>query len=178
MTQAQLITAVGCTPQRAAAFLAPLEHAMKIFEINTPARIAAFLAQIGHESGSLRYVEEIASGAAYEGRKDLGNTQPGDGIRFKGRGLIQITGRANYDAVGKALQYDFISNPEHLELPGAASLSAAWFWKSRGLNELADKGDFLKISVKINGRNKATGLPNGWDDRQARWAKAKVALGA
>lgn len=180
MTKEQLMAAVGCTPQRADVFLAPLINAMQVYDINTPARQAAFLAQVGHESGALKYVEEIASGDAYDTRVDLGNTPEvdGDGRKFKGRGLIQITGKANYVAVGKALQYDFIKNPEHLELPGAASLSAAWFWKTRGLNELADKGDFLKISIKINGRNKKTGLPNGWEDRQLRWGKAKKALGA
>jgi putative chitinase len=179
MTKEQLTAATACTPQRAGIFFDALVNAMEKFEINTPKRQAAFLAQVAHESGSLKYVEEIASGDAYDTRVDLGNTpeRDGDGARYKGRGLIQITGKANYAAVGKALQYDFVKHPEGLEMPGAASMSAAWFWKSRGLNELADVDDFLKISVKINGRNKKTGLPNGWEDRQRKWAVAKKALG-
>ena len=150
--------------------------AMEHFEIDTPRRIAAFLAQIGHESASLRYVKEIASGSAYEGRKDLGNIHPGDGVRFKGRGLIQITGRSNYKQVSDALDYDFIKNPTHLEWPGPACFSAAWFWHSRGLNKYADKDDFLTISKRINGVNKKTGKPNGWADRLARWKVCKMAL--
>jgi putative chitinase len=144
---------------------------MERYEINTPRRQAAFLAQIAHESGSLRYVEEIASGEAYEGRADLGNTEPGDGKRFKGRGLIQITGRTNYKAVGDALGFDFIKEPEKLELPGAASYSAAWFWDSRNLNRHADIDGFQTITRKING-----GL-NGYDDRLKHWEIAKKALG-
>jgi putative chitinase len=151
-------------------FLTPLNITLEKFEINTPERIAAFLAQLAHESGSFRYVREIASGEAYEGRRDLGNTEPGDGKRFKGRGLIQITGRTNYKAVGDALNYDFISKPEDLELPGAATMSAGWFWKSRGLNELADVNDFLKITKRING-----GI-NGLPDRQRHWIICKKAL--
>lgn len=150
---------------------------MEHFEIDTPRRIAAFLAQIGHESASLRYVKEIASGSAYEGRKDLGNIYPGDGVRFKGRGLIQITGRSNYKQVSDALDYDFIKNPTHLEWPGPACFSAAWFWFSRGCNELADRNEFLKISKKINGVNRKTGKPNGWADRLARWNVVKNVLG-
>ena len=161
---------------KAAIFASPLTSAMDEFQINTPARQAAFLAQCGHESGQLRYVRELAAGDAYEGRKDLGNTQLGDGIRFKGRGLIQITGRANFAACGKALVLDLIKHPELLEEPVNACRSAAWFWSAHGLNELADMGDFLKISVRINGRNKKTGLPNGWDDRQALYGKAKEVL--
>src|SRR5512134_1807593 len=83
-------------------YFEPLAEAMPANDINTPLRIAHFLAQLGHESGDLRYSEELASGIAYEGRLDLGNTQPGDGMRFKGRGLIQLTGRANYTRYGQA----------------------------------------------------------------------------
>lgn len=164
-----------CFPYATAAniekFFTPLTQAMEKYEINTPKRQAAFLAQIAHESGSLKYVEEIASGEAYEGRASLGNTQPGDGKKFKGRGLIQITGRTNYKAVGDALGYDFITEPEKLELPGAASFSAAWFWDSRKLNALADIDDFEKITRRING-----GV-NGLADRQNHWERCKKALG-
>lgn len=151
-------------------FLNPLNNAMQRYEIATPRRQAAFLAQIAHESGSLRYVEEIASGEAYEGRKDLGNTEPGDGVRFKGRGLIQITGRFNYKALSAALNYDFIKDPEALEKPGAASLSAGWFWYLKDLNRLADINAFEKITRKVNG-----GL-NGFADRMEHWQRCLEAL--
>ena len=156
------------------------------FAINTPIRQLCFLAQVGHESGSLFFTEELASGAAYEGRKSLGNTQPGDGIRFKGRGLIQITGRSNYKAVGDSLKVDFIKNPSLLggknvnkcsadQLKNAA-MSAGWFWNSRNLNAIADKIDITKpidsgtnldnftlITRKINGGK------NGLPDRLNRY---------
>ncbi len=148
-------------------FLPHLNAAMTEFDIDTPARQAAFLAQVGHESGQLHYVEEIASGAAYEGRKDLGNTQPGDGVRFKGRGLIQITGRANHTAMMMALEIDCVEHPDLLELPENATRSAAWFWKSHGLNELADVGDQVKITKRING-----GV-NGLADRIAIFQRAQ-----
>jgi len=160
------------TPQgRLAVFLPHLNDAMKEFEIDqTGPREAMFIAQLCHESGGFRYVEELASGAAYEGRKDLGNTEPGDGIRFKGRGLIQITGRSNYRVCGDALGVDLLSDPALLERPDLACRSAGWFWKSRGLNELADKGDFRMITRRING-----GL-NGWKDRLAFYEKAQEVL--
>lgn len=151
-------------------YLEPLNATFEKFEINTPVRVAAFLAQLAHESGSFRYTEEIATGDKYEGRLDLGNIHPGDGVRFKGRGLIQITGRANYKAVSDALNYDFISKPSDLEKPFAATMSAGWYWKNRGLNELADGGQFTLITRRING-----GL-NGFEDRAKHWAKCKEAL--
>lgn len=142
-----------------AALYAPLlDAAMREFDINTPARQASFLSQVGHESGQLRYVRELASGAAYEGRKDLGNTQPGDGERYRGRGLIQITGRANYTAAMMALDVDVVEHPELLEAPVLACRSAAWFWESHGLNELADTGDQIKVTKRINGG--INGLPD------------------
>jgi putative chitinase len=152
------------------AFLEPLNMAMEEFDINSRMRKAAFLAQVGHESGQLRYVKELASGSAYEGREDLGNTQPGDGVRFKGRGLIQITGRNNYIACGKALALDLLTHPDLLEEPESACRSAGWFWKSRSLNELADAGDFIRITKRINGGT------NGLEDRQALYAKALEVL--
>lgn len=155
---------------RADEFTDPLNDAMDEFEINTPQRQAAFLAQVAHESGELRYAEEIASGKAYEGRADLGNTEPGDGVRFKGRGLIQITGRANYHSCGDALGLDLIAEPELLGSAANACRSAAWFWSAHGCNELADADNFRKITLRING-----GL-NGQEDRLAHWELAKEAL--
>lgn len=155
---------------RADTFCAPLNIAMGEFEINTPARQAAFIAQIAHESGQFRYVRELASGSAYEGRADLGNTMRGDGVRFKGRGLIQITGRANYKACGAALGLDLILYPELLEQPMYACRSAGWFWKARGLNELADAGDQVKITRRINGGT------NGLAERLAYFEIAKKVI--
>ena len=158
---------------RAALYASHLGNAMIEFHIDSPARQAAFLAQVAHESGELRYTAEIASGAAYEGRRDLGNTQPGDGKRFKGRGLIQITGRANYRDCSQALYDDatiLLSDPEQLEQPGPACRSAAWFWWSRKLNALADAGEFKAITRRINGGY------NGLSDRLHYWDRAKLSL--
>lgn len=137
--------------RRADAFCQALNDAMAEFGIDTPARQASFLAQVAHESGQLRYVRELASGAAYEGRKDLGNVVTGDGVRYKGRGLIQVTGRANYRACGAALGLDLINHPELLEQPVAACRSAGWFWQTHGLNALADAGDQVRVTRRING---------------------------
>lgn len=138
------------------------------YKINTSARENAFLAQVAHESGEFRYLREIASGAAYEGREDLGNTEAGDGIRFKGRGLIQITGRSNYQLICEDLGVDFISSPELLELPKYAVESAGWFWDKKRLNRLADIGDFVLITKRINGGT------NGLLNREEYWNKAKI----
>ncbi|MHB0965555.1 MAG: glycoside hydrolase family 19 protein [Bellilinea sp.] len=151
-------------------FVEPMNAAMAEFQIDTPKRQAAFIAQLAHESGSFRYVKELASGEAYEGRADLGNTEDGDGVRYKGRGLIQITGRANYLACGTALGVDLVAEPELLEQPEYACRSAAWFWHSRRLSELADASDFIKITRRING-----GV-NGLADRLAYWERAKITL--
>lgn len=172
ITGTQLQSIMPFAKARIPSFVAPLNAAMHEFHINSPIRQAAFIAQIAHESGELRYVEEIASGIAYEYRKDLGNTQPGDGMKFKGRGLIQITGRNNYAECGKALGVDLITSPELLETNDLACRSAAWFWASRGLNDLADKGDHIRICRRING-----GL-NGLKERQAYYVKAMLYLGA
>lgn len=158
-------------PENVELFAEPLTLTMGEFEIDTPKRQAAFLANIAHESGSLRYVEEIASGDAYEGRKDLGNTEPGDGRRFKGRGLPQITGRDNYRACGKALGLDLIANPELLEQPLPAARSAGWFWKTKNLAVLADADKFGSLCRNWNGGY------NGLDDRIQHWLRIRKVLG-
>ena len=155
---------------KAKQYLPHLNAAMKEAHIDTPKRQAAFLAQLAHESGEFRYMEEIASGAAYEGRKDLGNTQPGDGVRFKGRGPIQLTGRANYRAAGKALGLDLEHNPKQAATPEVGFRTAAWFWNSRNLNSLADKGDFREITHRVNGGY------NGLASREAYYKRALAAL--
>ena len=151
-------------------FVDPLNDAMTEFDISNVARETMFLAQVAHESGGFHYVQEIASGAAYEGRADLGNTEPGDGVRFKGRGLIQITGRSNYRQCGDSLALDLLANPELLEEPTNAARSAGWFWQTHGLNQIADAGDFVHITRRING-----GV-NGLADRQAYLQRAQDAL--
>ena len=154
-------------------FLDPLNKTMDKYQVNTMRRAAAFLAQLEHESGSLQYVKELASGEAYdtgELAKMLGNTQPGDGPKFKGRGLIQITGRANYTKLAAALNLDLLNQPELLEQPINAALSAGWFWFNHGLNELADDDNYVMITRRING-----GL-NGWSQRLQFWMICEKAL--
>lgn len=174
MTPEQLAACTGATVARAAQHLPHLLAAMDEFDIDTPARIGMFLAQVGHESGYLVHMREIwgptRAQERYEGRADLGNNQPGDGSRFRGRGLIQITGRANYAACGKALGVDLLADPVQLERSPLAQRSAAWFWHSRGLNALADAGKFEQICRRVNG-----GL-NGYADRLRLWEKAKAVL--
>ncbi|MBP2872173.1 MULTISPECIES: glycoside hydrolase family 19 protein [Pseudomonas] len=165
LTQQQLLQILPNAGRQAGVFVPVLNAAMSKYGIVHQLRIAAFVAQIGHESGQLRYVREIwgptVQQAGYEGRTDLGNIVPGDGSKYRGRGLIQITGRANYAVCGDALGLDLINQPLLLEQPQHAAMSAAWFWGSRGLNTLADHGDFLKITKRINGGT------NGLADRQA-----------
>ena len=146
------------------------QYAEKYY-INTPLRWAHYLAQIAHESAELRYSEEIASGKAYEGRKDLGNVIKGDGVRFKGRGLIQLTGRTNYTTYKAFCGFDVVKQPELLCQPVGAVRSSMWFWKNNGLNEFADKDDFMTITKRINGNK-----PNGVESRKEYLARAKRVL--
>lgn len=146
------------------------EPAMWSYEIDTPERVAMFVAQTAHESDRFCALEEYASGRAYEGRRDLGNTRPGDGVRFKGRGLIQITGRANYTRCSIELfgdERELLEYPEQLAEPGWAVTSAAWFWDDKGLNSLADRADLEGCTRRING-----GL-NGLDDRRELYRRAR-----
>lgn len=152
-------------------FAGSLSAAMDRYLIQSPVQQAAFLAQVAHESGSLKYVQEIANGLAYEGRLDLGNNIQGDGVRYKGRGLIQLTGKANYALYGPLLGLDLLNRPEALEEPHWACFSAACFWHRNGLNELASGDKFGAITKKINGGY------NGLDDRIAHWLRARKALG-
>lgn len=175
ITLKQLQQIVPHAGPKAEIFLALLNDAMAEFGINTPMRQAAFLAQIAFESGGLRYTLEIASGKAYDTgnlAKNLGNTPEadGDGQKYKGRGLIQVTGHNNYEACGKALGLPLLAKPELLEEPENACRSAGWYWASRGLNELADRGAFKKITLLING-----GF-NGLEQREAFYMKAQEAL--
>lgn len=167
----QLDTIMPNNAGRAATFVYPLNEAMLKFTIVTAKRAAAFIAQVAHESGELRYVREISDGSQYEGRVDLGNTQPGDGPRFRGRGLLEITGRTNYMAAGAALGLDLINHPELLEEAVNACASAGWFWKARGLNELSDTDSFGAITKKINGGY------NGLDARLGYWLRARRSSG-
>ncbi len=128
-----------------------LSEAMVEAEITTVTRAAAFCAQLAWESGDLRHFEELADGTAYEGRADLGNAKPGDGRRYKGRGPIQLTGRANYRAAGIALGLDLEGDPELAARPEVGFRVAAWYWTSRQLNAVADRPDFRAVTRKING---------------------------
>ena len=198
ITEQQLLQILPNAGRQAGVFVPALNVAMNKFAIVTRLRIAAFIAQVGHESGQLtRLVENLnysaeglmktwpsrfdlvrATAAArkpeqianivYAGR--MGNTEPGDGWKYRGRGLFQVTGRANYAACGEALGLDLINQPTLLEQPQYAAMSAAWFWSMKDLNTLADKGDFVKITRRING-----GL-NGQADRQALYGKALKVL--
>jgi len=174
MTPKDLSLATGARIDRATTFLPIIEAAMAEFDINTPQRQASFLAQIGHESGGLHWLVELwgptPAQTRYEGRDDLGNTEPGDGYLYRGRGLIQTTGRNNYKLTGDALGIDLITEPEHLGEPEFAARSAAWFWQAHGLNELADAGDFVRITRRINGGT------NGLPERLALFSAASEVL--
>lgn len=157
------------------ALAGPIAETMSRYDINTPLRQAHFLAQVGHESGELRFRAELASGAAYENRRDLGNTQPGDGQRYKGRGLIQLTGRANYAEYSRTsgLKVDVEAHPEQVAENDQLCVDVAgWFWDRRQLNAFADRDDLETTTRKING-----GL-NGLDDRRRLLTRTKTLLGA
>ena len=170
VTREQMAAIMPNAGKRIDTYLSIINGWSEHFRINTPLRMAHYLAQIAHESGELRYTRELASGKAYEGRSDLGNSQPGDGVKYKGRGLIQITGRANYTAYAKYCKFDVVSSPELLERPLGAVKSSMWFWQVHGLNLLADKDNVEKVTRTING-----GL-NGLDSRKKYLERAKKQL--
>lgn len=181
-------------------FVNPLNATLIKYQIDTPRRVAAFLAQIAHESGSLKTVVENLNYSAeglmkifpkyftqetaaeyahkperianrvYANRMGNGPEESGDGWKYRGAGLIQCTGKDNFDAIGHALNWDFLTHPEDLQKPGAAALSAGWFWYLKDLNRLADIDAFEKITRRING-----GL-NGYEDRLKHWENCKKAL--
>jgi putative chitinase len=161
-------------------YLPFINKIMEIYEIDTPLRASAFLAQIAHESAELRFMEELWGPTEQQKKYEppsavatsLGNTQPGDGFRYRGRGPIQITGRANYKKYGDKLGVDLVGNPDLAATPQYAFSTAGLFWKSNGLNELADVQDFGAITKRING-----GL-TGLQERQKYYEIAKNALSA
>ncbi|MCX7184927.1 MAG: hypothetical protein NTW90_06805 [Nitrosospira sp.] len=168
--------------ERLALFIDPLNAAMEEFEINTPLRQAAFLSQLAHESGQFRYMEELATGEAYDHRADLGNTKPQailiaqehgstPGKWWKGHGPIQITGFDNHMACGIALGLDLMNSPKLIAEPEGGCRAAGWFWRTHGLNKLADEGGITQITRRINGGT------NGIAERLQFYARAKVVLG-
>lgn len=203
ITPSHLVAIMRCHDATARLWADPLNNACERFQINTPLRIAAFLAQVGHESGRLsRVIENLnysaeglqktwpsmfdANLAAEYARKPerianavynarMGNTAPGDGWKFRGRGLIQITGKSNYIACGAALQLDLLTHPELLERPQHAAMSAAWYWESRFLNALADVGDIQNIGSLINTGRRGR-VPHGAEERKALYQVALKVL--
>jgi len=174
ITQQQLLQILPNARPVAGVFVPVLNTAMGRYQIVTRLRIAAFIAQVGHESGQLNHLRELG-GHDYLARYDtgrlaarLGNTpEPdGDGQNYRGRGLIHVTGFANYRACGEALGLDLVTHPELLEQPEYAAMSAGWFWQRACLNGLADAGDFLHITRRINGGT------HGLADREALYQRA------
>ena len=183
LTAEQLQSIMPAVPaKRRDALLPFLQAAMTEFAIESPARTAAFLAQLAHESGQFRFMEEIWGPTIAQRRYEpastlattLGNSEVGDGKRFKGRGPIQITGRANYRRFGDLLGTDLVADPARAALPELAFRIAGLFWSKKGLNELADRATpdaFREITRRING-----GF-NGLEDRQKFYAVARTVLG-
>ena len=161
-TWTAMFARLGAGPERAQELALAANVHCPAHGIDTPLRIAHFLAQVAHESDGFRAMEEYASGVAYEGRRDLDNSEPGDGQRFKGRGPIQCTGRANYRRYGRLFGIDLERHPELLSTPSLGLLAACAYWQANGLNALADRDDLATITKRINGGT------NGLDDRRAR----------
>lgn len=177
-TLAALFARMGAAPPIAAELgLAANVHFRSYGILDTGLRLAHFMGQCGHESGGFRYMEEIASGAAYEGRADLGNTQPGDGRRYKGRGPIQTTGRANYRRDGRTLGIDLESNPQLLAIPSLGLLASTLFWSRMGLNAYADQDNAVACSRGVNRGNPKSDKPSNHEaQRVALTAKAKALI--
>ena len=161
------------SPENAANYGPTLLATALKYQINTPLRLAHWLAQLLFESGSLKYTEELASGSAYENRRSLGNTQRGDGRRYKGRGLFQITGKFNYNRYGKFAGFDAVAHPERLATLPYAADSAGWFWAPgtpQDLNRIADKDNVVLVTKLINGGH------NGLASRRRHLSNAKEAI--
>ena len=159
----------GLSMEKAELYAPHINEAMLKGNVTTLRRAQYFIAQLAHESVDLRYFEEIASGSAYEGRRDLGNTQPGDGRRFKGRGPIQLTGRSNYRGFGRWLgdESKFTDSPKLVATPKYGFLAALYYWQTRNLNDYCDRGDFRRLTRRINGGY------NGLADRYRKLAYVK-----
>lgn len=179
LDQLNKIFPAGAKAGRNAKFLDGINAVVEKYQINTVNRLSGFLSQIGVESEEFLYVRELGNAAYFnkydisfspKKAKELGNTQPGDGAKFKGRGLIQVTGRANYLSCGKALGLDLISKPELLEQPIYAVESAGWYWDMRNINSAADADDIVKITKLVNGGTMHL------DRRTAYYNKAKGVL--
>jgi predicted chitinase len=162
----------GPTDAKLREYLPYLNASMEEGDIDTGYRMAHYLSQIGYESGGLRWMEEMADDSQYEDRLDLGNTNPGDGSRYKGRGPFQLTGRDDYRRVGQALGIDLESNPERARDPDVAFRIAGWYWIDRGINRFADLGDagVESVTFAINGGY------FGLADRRVRYFEAKRVL--
>ncbi len=151
-----------------------LNLCLKTFEIDNPRRIAAFCSQIGHESGGLKWRKELASGWNYEGRTDLGNTQSGDGPRFKGAGFLQVTGRYNYEKLAQSVNDPLVMNGVDYVAEKYPFTSAGVWWRDNKMNALVDgNGHIDRIGQRVNGRY----LPNGYQDRRKYWRRACQELG-
>ncbi|WP_124477248.1 glycoside hydrolase family 19 protein [Burkholderia cenocepacia] len=186
MTPQILSAALQIPLTRATPWADPLSAAMALYAIDSPARQAAFLAQCGHETGGFQWLREIwgptPAQRAYEPpaakARELGNTQPGDGFRYRGGGLLQITGRYNFREMGQKIGADLEGNPDLIKQPATAAHASAQFWADRALSAFADAGDFIAISRAINlGNPRSAATPNGMPDRLALWDFCKKALG-
>ena len=168
-TYTALFQKAGATLDRAQEFaVCASAHFVNYGVMASALRLSHFLAQLAHESDNWKAMEEYASGKAYEGRADLGNTQPGDGVRYKGRGPIQITGRSNYRTYGRAIGIDIERHPELAAIPSIGLHLSLEYRERQKLNALADVDDLTAITRKING-----GM-NGIDSRHAYLAKMKA----
>lgn len=175
-----LFRAMGCPSTRLAEDLGR-QAAIDIpkFAIDKPLRLAHFLGQAAHETTGFRKLKEQGGPtylARYEGRADLGNIRPGDGPLYCGRGIFMLTGRRNYFLMGQRIGIDLQAHPQRAAEPTTAVTLACLYWQDRGLSAAADRDDALAVSIKINGRNRKTGLPNHFEERKAALARAKALL--